>query len=58
MPFTPSALVRSAAGQLTVELHNMYTHGTHALFEKARTMKEKGRLREAIDIRIQEDLST
>ncbi|KAI8600653.1 hypothetical protein EDD21DRAFT_405080 [Dissophora ornata] len=34
MPFTPGALVRSAAGQLTVELHNMYTHGTHALFEK------------------------
>ncbi|KAG9066448.1 hypothetical protein KI688_001674 [Linnemannia hyalina] len=54
MPFTPNSLVRSAAGQLAVELKLMYGHGTHALFEKG---FESGRLGEAIDIRIQEDLS-
>ncbi|KAF8929937.1 hypothetical protein BGZ47_000819 [Haplosporangium gracile] len=57
MPFTPTSLVRSAAGQLTVELNLMYGHGTHALFEKARVWKESGRMGEAIDTRIQGDIS-
>lgn len=34
MPFTPTDLVRSVAGQLTVELKNMYKKGSYGLYKK------------------------
>ncbi|KAI1278494.1 hypothetical protein EDD11_001591, partial [Mortierella claussenii] len=34
MAFTPSSLVRSVAGQLSVELKKHYRNGTHLLYDK------------------------
>ncbi|KAG9067690.1 hypothetical protein KI688_011277 [Linnemannia hyalina] len=57
MPFTASYLVRSVAGQLSVELKKMYKNGTHLLYDQVKTLKDKGRLEDHIDIRIQENIS-
>ncbi|KAF8918499.1 hypothetical protein BGZ58_004848, partial [Dissophora ornata] len=57
MPFTPSYLVRSVSGQVAAEFQRMYANGTHELYKKVKTMKEKGTLGVSFDIRIQDDIS-
>ncbi|KAF9103953.1 hypothetical protein BGX30_009112, partial [Mortierella sp. GBA39] len=57
MPFTPTNLVRSVSGQLAAELQRMYSNGTHDLYKKAATMKQKGVLGADVNIRIQHDVS-
>ncbi|KAG9060878.1 hypothetical protein KI688_007947 [Linnemannia hyalina] len=57
MLFTANSLVRSVAGQLSVELKKMYKNGTHLLYDQVKTLKDKGRLEAHIDIRILENIS-
>ncbi|KAF9284831.1 hypothetical protein BGZ88_009765 [Linnemannia elongata] len=57
MPFTPSSLVRSVAGQLSTELKKLYRNGTHLLYDKVSTMKDKGKIEAYIDITIQGNIS-
>ncbi|KAG0040709.1 hypothetical protein BGZ89_007731, partial [Linnemannia elongata] len=57
MSFTPSMLVRSTAGQLSVELKKHYRNGTHLLYDKVCTLKDKGQVEAYIDFNIQENIS-
>ncbi|KAK5828979.1 hypothetical protein F5H01DRAFT_12584 [Linnemannia elongata] len=57
MSFTPSMLVRSTASQLSVELKKHYRNGTHLLYDKVCTLKDKGQVEAYIDFSIQENIS-
>ncbi|KAI8606022.1 hypothetical protein EDD21DRAFT_79589 [Dissophora ornata] len=57
MLFTAKSLVRSVAGQLSVELKKMYKNGTQLLYDQVKALKDKGRLEDHTDIRIQENIS-
>ncbi|KAF9114388.1 hypothetical protein BGW39_003380, partial [Mortierella sp. 14UC] len=57
MPFTPNNLVRSTAGQLSVELKKHYRNGTHLLYDKVCALKDKGQVEAYIDFSIQENIS-
>ncbi|KAG0246850.1 hypothetical protein BG011_002316, partial [Mortierella polycephala] len=54
MPFTPSSLVRSVAGQLAAELKRMYGHGSRDLQDKVKTLQRKGAVRRDADIQIRD----
>ncbi|KAG0284869.1 hypothetical protein BGZ97_008038, partial [Linnemannia gamsii] len=58
MPFTANCLVRSAVGQIVVELKRMYRDGSHDLLEKAKAMQAKSLLGANIELRIQDDISS
>ncbi|KAG9062067.1 hypothetical protein KI688_006789 [Linnemannia hyalina] len=57
MPYTPTYVVRSVAGQLAVELKKLYGNGSHELRKKVLTVHKKGVLDASIDIVIQEQVS-
>ncbi|KAF9316077.1 hypothetical protein BGZ91_005633 [Linnemannia elongata] len=57
MLFTATYLVRSVAGQLSVELKKMYNNGSHLLHNQVKALKDKGQIEAHIDIRIQENIS-
>ncbi|KAF9537310.1 hypothetical protein EC957_008485 [Mortierella hygrophila] len=54
MPYTPTDVVRSVAGQLAVELKKLYGNGSHELRKKVLTVQKKGVLDASIDIGIRE----
>ncbi|KAG9062117.1 hypothetical protein KI688_006843 [Linnemannia hyalina] len=41
MLYTPTYLVRSVAGQLTLELNKVYGHGSHELYKKGLTSRQR-----------------
>ncbi|KAF9111015.1 hypothetical protein BGX30_007799, partial [Mortierella sp. GBA39] len=57
MPYTPTHVVRSVAGQLAMELKKLYGNGSHELRKKVLTVQKKGVLDASIDIGIQEQVS-